>query len=286
MKLMLTLALLVSTAASAQDVVKVFQDKGNFFVKVDKKKPLAVGAELGMATDAEGTKAAGSAIVMEITGALARITLDDEATKANARYAKLPSAEAKAEAKPAAAAPVAAKPAEPKLPALKGRIENGLRVGVVNESDVDWTDCELRYDDGRYFQLGSLSAHSDDAVMPFKFSKPPAPPEPLYDHVLVSCDEGETKFLFDNLRSPGALKGYVENLGGGRIIVHNSGDSDWHRCDVRKPDKTHYVMEKLKARDQESIRSGNFIKEKEAEKPSATQLALRCKQGELILSLK
>ncbi len=272
--------LAVSSAAFAQDVLKVFEDKGSFFVRVDKKRPLAVGAELSMATDAAGTKAAGSAIVMELKGALARITLDEEAAKANARYAVIP-----AEGKPAAAAAPAPAPAE-KRPQLKGRLETGVRIGIVNESDINWTECELRFDDGRFYPLGQLGAHSDDTVLPFKFSRPPGPPEPLYDHVLVSCDEGDTKFMFDNLRSPGKLKGYVENLGGGRIIVHNSGDTDWHRCDVRKPDKSHYIMEKLSARDQESIRSGNFIKEKEPEPPKATVLVLRCKEGELSLPLR
>jgi hypothetical protein len=224
--------------------------------------------------------------VMEVTGLLARITLDDEATKAGAKFAKLPEAEAKAAAPVAKAEPVAEKQKPADKPQLKGHLENGLRISVNNESDQNWTECELRFNDGRYYKLGELSPHSDDTVIAMKFSKPPAPPEPVYDHVMVTCDEGETKFVFANPHSPGALKGYVEDLGSGRVIIHNSSDQLWTRCDVRKPDKTHYVMDKLKPHDQESVRSGNFVKANEAPPPAATVLALVCKQGEMHIDLK
>lgn len=287
MKISITLAMLISTAAVAEDaVVKVFADKGSLFVKADKAHPVAVGTELSIVTDATGKKTVGTALVMEVTGLLARISYDDEATKANARFAKLPAGEAKAVSPVAAPEPVAVKaaPATDK-PQLKGHLENGLRVSVNNESDNNWTECELRFNDGRYYKLGELGPHSDDTVIALKFSRPPAPPEPLYDHVNIICDEGETRFMFADPHSPGVLKGYVENLGGGRIIVHNVSDVQWTRCDVRKPDKTHYVMDRLKAKDQESIRSGNFIKEQGSEPAPATILALVCKQGQMQLDL-
>ncbi len=290
MRTPMLLALLISTAAWSQDIVKVFSDKGSFFLRSDKKNPVSVGSELPMFTDAAGQKAAGTAIVMEMTGALARITLDEEATKANARFAKVmggaaalvpPPTAGRAESKAAEKGPAGSNG-----PTLKGRLSSGLRVVINNDSDVSWTDCELRFDDGRTYDLGDMASNSEDTVITLKFRSPPKPPEPLYDHVLVTCDEGETKFLFANPRSPGTLKGYAENLGGGRVDVHNTGDVTWQRCDVRKPDRTHYIMSKLKPRDSESIRSGAFIKDPEQGAPPATELALKCKQGQMKISLK
>ena len=287
MKVIIGLAMLFAAAAWADDaVVKVFSDKGSMFVKADKNHPLVVGTELTMVSDAKGTKTAGTGMVMEVTGMLARITLDDEATKAAAKFAKLPAGDAKATAPaPESAAPKVA-PIDPKLPALNGHLENGLlRVSVSNGSDNNWSECELRFNDGRYYKLGELAPHADDTVVTLKFSKPPSPPEPLYDHVLVVCDEGQTKFMFNDPHSPGQLKGYAENAGSGRVVMHNSGDTMWTRCDVRKPDKTHYIMERLKPKENESIRSGVFIKEKENEPPPATVLALVCKQGQMAIDL-
>lgn len=283
--------MLASTSAWAAETLKVFSDKGSFFVPSDKANPLTVGTELTMATDAAGTKKAGSAIVMEVTGALARITLDEAATKAKAKFALRPaSASAEAAAAPSPApAPAAPAPSSPKpsgkVPTLKGKLTNGIRVGIENQSDEKWTECELRYDDGRYFKLGELGPRSEDTVLFAFFKRPPGPPEPLYDHVQVTCDEGSAKFLFADPHSGKELKGYAENSGGGRVIVHNTSDRDWHRCNIVKPDGTHYLMDRLKAKDQDSIASGRFIKEKEPDGPKATRLDLRCAQGELTVKL-
>lgn len=284
MRLALTFALLVSTAAWSQ-TIKVFQDKGEFFLKVDKKKPVAVGADIEMFSDAEGTKPAGSALVMEVKGALARITLDEDAAKANARFAKVGAAAA-AEAKPTPSVATRKKEPEPNLPQLKGRLSSGLRVVVNNDSDTTWTECTLKYDDGRYYEIGEVPSNSDDTVLVIKFKRPPSPPEPLYDHVVVTCDQGETKMFFNNPRSPGDLKGYAENMGGGRVDIHNTSDVTWQRCDVRKPDRTHFVLASLKPRDKETIRSGAFVKEAEQAEPPATELAINCKQGRLKIDLK
>jgi hypothetical protein len=284
MRLTITLTMLLSAAAFGDDaVVKVFNDKGSLFVKADPAHMLTVGTEVKMASDAAGKKAAGTALVMEVTGQLVRITLDDDAAKAGAKYARLPEAKAAAAAAPAVAPPAVV---DPKQPKLVGHLENGpLRVSISNGSDTKWTECQLRFNDGRFYDLGELAPHADDTVVTLKFTRPAGPPEPVYDHVVITCDEGETKFIFANPHSPGALSGYVENLGGGRIIVHNMSEQTWNRCDIKKPDQTHYVMEKLRAKDQESIRSNNFIKEKTLDAAPATVLALVCKQGQMQIEL-
>lgn len=288
MRIPMMLAVLVSTAAWSQDTVKVFSDKGSFFFKADKKSPVSVGTEVPMFTDAAGTKAAGSAMVMELNGALARVSLDEEATKANARFGRVSAAAAAAPAPVAKAEPSkpGLTPAPTGLPVLKGRLSSGLRVVINNDSDTTWTECQLRFDDGRTYELGEMASNSEDTVITLKFKSAPKPPEPLYDHLLVTCDEGETRFLFANPRSPGTLKGYAEDKGSGRVDIHNTGDVTWQRCDVRKPDRTHYIMAKLKPRDSETIRSGAFIADAANKPPDATELALKCKQGLMRISLK
>lgn len=285
MKRLVWLSLFVATAALAGDTLKVFADKGSFFVPSDKANPLTVGAELQMSTDATFTKVTGSAIVMEVIGALARITLDDDAAAAKARFARRAGAATAAAAPQPAVGSAQPAAAPARRGALKGKLENGIRVVVQNDGDTKWTDCELTYDDGRFFKLGELGAHSEDTVLFAFFKRPPPPPEPLYDHVLVTCDEGKSKFLFADPRSGAQLTGYAENAGGGRVTVHNSGDGDWHRCNVVKPDGTHYLMDRLKAHNQDSIRPGLFVKEKEPDAPAATKLELRCAQGELSVKL-
>jgi hypothetical protein len=179
---------------------------------------------------------------------------------------------------PPPSAPAVAPPAKPAGPALQGHAEKGaVRITVYNDSSTPWTDCELSLKDGRYYKLGDLGANSDDAVMTVKFSKPAAPPKPAMDHVVVKCDEGEAKFAFATPAGSGPLKGYAES-DGSRVTVHNTGDTTWNRCDVRKPDGTHFVMGKLEARDQNSIRGGAFNKDAEPEIP-ITSLFVRCKQG-------
>lgn len=281
MKRLVCVSLFVATAAFAGNALKVFSDKGSFFVPSDKANPLTVGAELQMSTDAAFTKITGSAIVMEVTGALARITLDEEATAAKARFARRAGGETAAAPQPAAPAPAPAG----KGGVLKGKLSSGIRVVVQNDSDVKWTGCLLSYDDGRFFELPDLGPHSEDTVLFAFFKRPPSPPEPLYDHVTVTCDEGKSKFMFADPHSGAQLKGYAENAGGGRVTVHNSGDGDWHRCNIVKPDGTHYLTDRLKAHDQDSIRPGLFVKEKEADAPAATKLDLKCAQGELSVKL-
>ena len=281
-----------STAWAQQDVLKAFSDQGSLFVRTPTANAVSVGDELSMVSDAQGTKEVGKAVVMEVTGPLARLSLDEASAKAKAKFvrvaaAKKPPAPAPEPKPVVAVAPAAAPP--PRVaagPSLVGRAEKGaLRLTVYNDSATPWSDCELKVADGRSYRMEGVAAHADDGVMWVKFSGPPRAPEPPYDNVLVRCDEGETRFFFANPTSPGALKGYVENAGGGRVIVHNASDLAWSRCDVRKPDGSHYVLGSLKAKDQESIRSGLFAKEAVAEIP-ITSVHVSCKQGEAEFPLK
>ena len=272
--LLLVLLALVPRVAQAAQAAKIFTDKGSTWIRTDKKSALKVGAELDAVTDEKSTRSVGKAIIMEVNGMLARVNVDEEATKAGAKYVLLvlpkggaaPAAEAKAE------------PAAPPRPTLKGVLEHGLiGVRVVNETEQDWNNCVLSYSDGTSFKLGQLAKKSEDSVMKVKFGFPAAP---LYDHVVVACAEGESKFFFDKPNAPvGKIKGHAVNEGGGAVRVYNDGDASWSNCDVRKPDGNHYVMGQLKGRDSDGIANARFRKEAEAKKDLF--LTMVCDEGQL-----
>lgn len=283
--------LVPALALAAAPGLKLFTDKGSTYFRTDQKKALVVGAELDVSTDAEGAKRVGKAVIMEVNGMLARVSLDDDATKGGGKFVHLAAAApAPAGARPPpgaarAAAPPAASPAGPPAappgPTLQGRLSSGaLRVTVANDSDQDWTACVLKYSDGTSYTLGDLKRRSEDGVMKVKFGFPPAPPTPLYDHLLVRCAEGESKFFFDRPNAPeGRLKGHAIAEKNGSVVVHNDSDVDWSTCDVRKPDGSHYVLDGLKARDRDGINAGRFKKEPEPKKDLFLDLV--CREGSL-----
>src|SRR5690349_18141675 len=127
----------VPAFAKPADTAKIFTDKGSTYFRTDKKNALEVGAELDAVVDAKDvTKTAGKAVIMEVNGALARISLDDDATKAGAKYVVL--AKAPTSASHDDAADDDGKPPPPKLTGnkLKGRMEQaGLQFGWHNDSD-------------------------------------------------------------------------------------------------------------------------------------------------------
>ncbi|MBJ6764427.1 hypothetical protein JGU66_26955 [Myxococcaceae bacterium JPH2] len=301
MKALFVSLLLFTTGAQAESKpVKLFIDAGNPFLHVDAKDAPSVGDEVTLFADANGTKAVGTAVVMEVKGALVRLNAD--AVKSGAKFARAikpaPEATPAPAAAPAAApaqapapAPVAVEPppsappappaeaAEP-APRLRGSLASGLvRVTIHNNSEEAWTGCMLRFSDERFYKLGRVSAGADDTVMKVKFSSPPVPPT---DRVTVKCFQGEAEFLYAEPARPAALKGYAVG-DGDRVTVFNQSDKDWTQCDVRKPDGSHYVLGNLEAGDQNSIRGGLFKKDP---KPGVQWLKLICAEGELETSFK
>lgn len=266
----LVLLMVVSAAVPGPEAAKLFSDKGSTYFRTDSVKALTVGAELAAVADASSVAPLGKAVIMEVSGKLARVSLDDDATKAGAKFVLVP--KPKGSGGVGSAAPAASKPTGPKL---NGKLESGtLRVTITNSSDASWTGCELMYSDGSTYKLGEMVKHSDDTVLKVKFS---SPPEPLYDHLIVSCSEGESRFYFSKPTSPvGSLKGYAVNEGKGSVVVYNSSETAWTQCDVKKPDRSHYVLGTLKGRANDGINGGRFKKEAE---PPISWLDIRCKEG-------
>jgi hypothetical protein len=267
-------------AGKAAATAKIFTDKGSTYFRTDNKKALSVGAELDVVVDAKDTsKPVGQAVVMEVNGALARISVDDDATKAGGKFVVLPTGAGKAS--PAAAA--RADDDEPKAPAFKSTGNKlsgklgvaGLHFSWSNDSDTSWTGCKLVHSDGSFFDVGEVVKHTDDGVLRVKLG---GAPEPAFDHVEVICSEGKSRFYFDKPSQPkGSLKGYARNDGGG-IVLYNQMETAWTACDVRKPDGTHYVLGTLKGHSDDSIAKGRFKKEAD-NKPK--WIEMRCKEGGL-----
>jgi hypothetical protein len=262
--------LLAAAAVPGPETAKLFSDKGSVYFRTDSIKALTVGAELQVVVDAASAAPVGKAVIMEVSGKLARVSLDDEATKAGAKFVWVPKPKGTGSGTPG---PVVN--ANPTGPKLNGKLESGtLRVTITNNSDASWTGCELQYSDGSTYKLGEMVKHSDDTVLKVKFR---SPPEPLYDHLIVSCSEGESRFYFSKPTAPvGRLKGYAVNEGKGSVVVYNSGDTAWTQCDVKKPDRSHYVLGTLKGHANDGINGGRFKKEAEA---PISWLDIRCKEG-------
>src|SRR3954468_8556408 len=93
----MTLALVTALALHANpNVVDLFADKGDTFIKAGKKQGLKVGTDVTVLGDRIGDtdeyRAAGSATVMEVWDSISRVSLDDEAKKhPEAKHVKLAS---------------------------------------------------------------------------------------------------------------------------------------------------------------------------------------------------
>jgi hypothetical protein len=284
-------ALLVGAPAHAAEAktAKIFSDKGSTYFRTDNKRALSVGAELDVSSDAAGEKPVGKIVVMEVNGALARISIDDDVSKAGGKFVVLPAGAHGASAAAAPSAPAGAgiipdvSPIHPAHGApLRGRLEqSGLRYSFSNDSDGSWTRCSLVHSDGSSYDVGEVVKHSDDTVMRVKLM---GAWEPVYDHVNVHCAEGQGQFFFAKPSQPrGHLTGYATDDGKGSIVLYNQNETAWTACDVIKPNGTHYVLGTLKGHDSDSIDRGRF--KKEAEAPVAKWVELRCQEGVLHASL-
>lgn len=136
--LSLVLLALVPLTASAQ-VAKIFTDKGSTWIRSDNKSALVVGAEFDVVVDDKGAKKVGKAVIMEVNGMLARVNVDEDATKGGGRFVVLAGAQG------GGASPVNATPEAPSpLRELVGKVKyGGFGITVQNLSPFAWTRCKL-----------------------------------------------------------------------------------------------------------------------------------------------
>ncbi|MCI0569293.1 MAG: hypothetical protein L0Y66_00935 [Myxococcaceae bacterium] len=82
---------------------------------------------------------------------------------------------------------------------------------------------------------------------------------------------------------PAELQGRVWVSGVGparRIVVHNTGDTAWRRCDVRLPSNKHYVLEGLEPDASEGIMLFRFTQDGVQHDLPTTFVHVKCANGE------
>jgi hypothetical protein len=266
--------------AHGQELAKLFTDQGKTYLRSDSAATLVPGTELPAFSDPAGTRPAGKAIVMEVSGQLARVSFDDDAARAQAKYVRMLKGGGAAAGMPTPPPPPPSDmpPPPPALPArpppLKGFLGRGnYTVTIRNDTDAVWTSCELTFPDRRHAPAGAVDAHrtvsvSYDAIL--------SAPDLGTNWILVRCLEGEAEMYFDQPTKPNALHGFAESGRAGGILLHNRGNTDWSQCDLIKPDGTHFIQGELRAHADDSIRGGLF------KRPTGPELiTLTCAQGAL-----
>jgi hypothetical protein len=276
------LTLVLSFAvAHADEGAKVFVDQGKTYVRSDNPASLVVGNEFTVCSDAAMTKPVGKAVIMEVVGQLARVSLDEAATKAPVRFVRLGKAQPPPPPPPPpepvlAAMPPPPPPPPPAPPAplagpLAGRIEQGDKITIRNDTERTWTGCELFYSDRRHAIVGPVEARKSASISARSVQDGPDLSD---DRITVRCAEGEADFIFEQPSRKTALNGYAESSRKGGIILHNDGPTDWTRCDLIKPDRTHYVQGLMHARSGDTIRGSLF------KAPTAPEtVTLKCFEG-------
>jgi hypothetical protein len=212
----MTFALTLALAVSAGQVVDLFKDKGDMFIKAGSKQGLKVGDEVKVLGDPIGNtgeyRSAGSAVVMEVWGSLARVSLDEEAKKhAEAKLVELLGGSASS-AKSAKSAPAAkpeanvadAKAVEAAVPPVGGTLQGKAmiegfgpmkQVVLTNNGKFDWTNCDLRLPTNMKHHLPLIKANGgyDTAVLPAFKQDGVVYDRPL-DRIIVKCDQGSAVF--------------------------------------------------------------------------------------------
>jgi hypothetical protein len=203
-------SLVPALSFAADDVVEVFKDKGDIFIRGGTNKGVKVGTEVTILGDRIGDtdeyRSGGKATVLEVWTSLARVSLDEDARKLKEiKYAKITKAAAapkhanpaNAPSTTAAAAAEAPKP----VPTLKGRAELGgigpaKRITLYNDSSFEWTQCDLRLPNNKHYTLGNLRSGDQDGILVSRFTQDGVQFDKPLDGLTVKCNEGTAKFVF------------------------------------------------------------------------------------------
>lgn len=203
-------ALVPALSFAADDVVEVFKDKGDIFIRGGTNKGVKVGSEVTILGDRIGDtdeyRSGGKATVLEVWGSLARVSLDEEARKLKEiKYAKIskaaPARHANTANAPSTTAAAAAEPAPKPVVTLKGRAELGgigpaKRITVYNDSSFEWTQCDLRLPNNKHYSLSNLRSGDQDGILVSRFTQDGVQFDKPLDGLTVKCNEGTAKFVF------------------------------------------------------------------------------------------
>jgi len=206
------LALLVLSQSPNIDA-EVFLDRGETYLRAGQANGVEIGAALQV-FDAKSRAPVGTAVVMEVWESLSRVNLDSKALAyvplKVARVGRMPEVAPPPAPPPPAPVVNAPPPPEPtrSQPAAAGQQGAWLdgtvrltgdgarrRVVVLNKSNRDWHNCDVRLPNGKHYVIGDLDEGADDGVMLFRFEwDRGTPPPPQTDSITVTCREGVGRF--------------------------------------------------------------------------------------------
>jgi hypothetical protein len=211
MRTLLFAALLLSAPCLAEDI-ELFTDRGETYVRAGEGSGLQRGVSIDVVTKAG--KKIGTAMVMETWPALARVNLDEAARteKSAVKYAVVvapkPPAPSPPPPPPSSPAPTSDKrtplgppSAGPQPGGLKGRAVYGgagpwTALQVINESDIDWTQCRITLVPMKSsYNLLVLHARDHELIGRSNFTNPDFSGDPTSAQVI--CREGSAMFPLD-----------------------------------------------------------------------------------------
>lgn len=204
----MTLALMTALALHANpNVVDMFVDKGDTFIKAGKKQGLKVGSDVTVLGDRIGDtdeyRSAGTATVMEVFDSISRVALDDEAKKhKEAKHVRIGSAGGSGGSKGAAKGSTTK--AEPAAAAEEGGGLKGTakiigfgparQITVHNNGTTNWSNCELRLPTNKRYMMAALKAGDQESIVLPRFSQDGVELDKPLDHLMVKCDQGSASF--------------------------------------------------------------------------------------------
>jgi hypothetical protein len=193
---LLTLALAL-TLSKGPATIDLFKDKGGVFIKAGSKQGLKVGDEVVVL---DGKTEVGSATVMEVFAAKSRVSLDEGAKAHPAAKKVRLGAPTAAKGEVAVAAPAAPAPADASG-SLKGHATifgfgPAKQITLYNESDGKWTNCDLRLPTNQHFPLAELRNDDQERIFLHRFKQDGVELDRPLDTLQVKCDQGSTRFQF------------------------------------------------------------------------------------------
>jgi len=225
----IALAVLLTLSQAAE--AEVFTDHSLIYVREGARVGLREGKVVEL-FDAKG-KPLGKARVEESFEAMARLAVDPASPLAKAKRARfeiisepplvdtsgqvvtnqkvpeeLDREQPDESAAPAAAGDAVAERVEagPGLDGGAGGLVGGAsasgfgslkRITVRNDSKYDWHGCDVRLPNGRHYRLGELGADSSEGILWFRFDADGVERDVPLDSVLMRCNEGTGRFVFD-----------------------------------------------------------------------------------------
>lgn len=185
-------------AGRPSDVVELFVDRGETYIRAGAAQGLEVGASVDILGDRMGDtderSTVGTATVLEVWKNLARVSLDAAARSASGeKLARVGGTHAGGSAS-ARKTPTGRAPA-----GLSGKVSvSGVgparRIVVHNTGATAWRRCDVRLPSNKHYVLEELEPDSSEGIMLWRFTQDGVQHDVPTTHVQVKCANGESRF--------------------------------------------------------------------------------------------